>query len=407
VSLTSTRDVSIDRMFIQNSVGDGITGTTTTNFSFTNGRIDNSGTGLGAETANIGFNDTSAGTENNLSGVVTITGNTLTNAYYHGVDIFNFNGTITNATISNNTITSSTSTATSKGSGIRLVAFGSAGTIANITAATLNSNTITNFPSGAGLQVQGGNANLPGGPAGSYGTVGSPIAITNNIISGQSAANLMGTQAIVANVNGKGTGFFTITANTLSNTTGTSVSVGSFGFATATVTVANNTITAHNTVGSQGIGAGTGAVVAFNETPTLNITVTGNTVSQTDGNGILLVARDSAGHLNAGVRNNNVAAPLGGLRPGIRVDAGNANSTDDAVCLDISGNTSAGTGGATQGIGLRKQGTVTTTNDFGIEGMAATATPGVESFVDGQNPAGNGTLLISAGSGFSSCNSAP
>ena len=59
-------DVAIDRMFIQNTVNDGIEGTSTTNFSFTNGRIDNSGTGLGPETSNIGFNTTAAATENNL-----------------------------------------------------------------------------------------------------------------------------------------------------------------------------------------------------------------------------------------------------------------------------------------------------------------------------------------------------
>ena len=35
--------------------------------------------------------------------------------------------------------------------------------------------------------------------------------------------------------------------------------------------------------------------------------------------------------------------------------------------------------------------------------MAATATPGVETYVNGLNPAGNGTLLISATSGFSNC----
>ncbi|WP_460709872.1 Ig-like domain-containing protein [Nocardioides dilutus] len=408
VSLTSTRDVAIDRMFIQNTSDSGVKGTTTTNFAFTNGRIDNSGTGLGAETSNIGFNTTAAGTENNLSGVVTITGNTLTNAYYHGIDIFNFSGTISNATISNNTITSTTSTATSKGGGIRLVGFGSASTIANITTATLNANTVSNFPSGSGIQVQAGNGNLGGGsPAGTYGSAGSPIALTNNVVSGQSAANRMGAFGLAAAVNGKGTGFYNITGNSLSNTFGTALSVSSFGFATTTATVANNTIVANNAVGSQGIGAGTGAVVAFNETPTLNITVTGNAISQTDGNGILLVARDSAGTLNAGVRNNNVAAPLGGLRPGIRVDAGNANSTDDAVCLDISDNTSDGTGGGTEGIGLRKQGTVAGTNDFGIEGMGATATPGVEAYVNGLNPAANGTLLISATSGFSNCSSAP
>ena len=102
------------------------------------------------------------------------------------------------------------------------------------------------------------------------------------------------------------------------------------------------------------------------------------------------------------IQNNTVAAPLTGVREGIRVDAGNANSLDDAICLNISGNTSAGSGGV-QGIGLRKQGTVTTTNDFGINGMAATSSPGVEAYVDGLNPAGGGTLLLSATSGFSNC----
>ncbi|HEX5087257.1 MAG TPA: Ig-like domain-containing protein [Nocardioides sp.] len=405
VSLTNTRDVSIDRMFIQNSVGDGITGTTTTNFSLTNSRIDNSGTGLGAETSNIGFNTTAAGTENNLSGTVTITGNTLTNAYYHGIDIFNFNGTISNATISNNTITSSTSTATSKGTGVRLVAFGSAGTVANVTQGLIDNNTISNFPSANGILASGGNGNAAG-PAGTFGTVGSGtnvISITNNDLTGNPKFGAFG---IGATVNGKGQGNVNVSGNSVHNTIGTAISVGSFGFANLSAVVNNNTVVANNTVGAQGIGAGTSQTFAATDTPTLTITATGNTISQTDGNGILVTARDATGKVNATIKDNNVAAPLGGIRPGIRVDAANTISTDDAVCLDISGNTSAGSGGS-QGIGLRKQGTVTTTNDFGVEGMAATGTPGVESFVSGQNPAGNGTLLISALSGFSNCNTAP
>jgi hypothetical protein len=85
----------------------------------------------------------------------------------------------------------------------------------------------------------------------------------------------------------------------------------------------------------------------------------------------------------------------------------------------MSGNTTAGSG-STAGIGLRKQGTVSTTNDFGVEGMAATSSPGVEQFVGngagGLNPGSangngdgsvNGVLLISAASGFSNCNTAP
>ena len=39
--------------------------------------------------------------------------------------------------------------------------------------------------------------------------------------------------------------------------------------------------------------------------------------------------------------------------------------------------------------------------------MSATATPGIETFVNGLNPAGSGTLLISAESGFSNCSTAP
>jgi hypothetical protein len=61
------------------------------------------------------------------------------------------------------------------------------------------------------------------------------------------------------------------------------------------------------------------------------------------------------------------------------------------------------------GINLRKQGTSPTTNKFGIVGMAATATPGVENYVNGLNTSTsgtfgvNGTALLSAQSGFTNC----
>src|SRR6266850_1447196 len=64
VRLTNSTNVSIDRMFIQNTSDSGVKGTLVTNFAFTNGRIDNSGTGLAAQTSNIAFNTAVAGTEN-------------------------------------------------------------------------------------------------------------------------------------------------------------------------------------------------------------------------------------------------------------------------------------------------------------------------------------------------------
>jgi hypothetical protein len=221
-SLTATRSPSFAWMSIQNTAGHGIGGTTVTDFSLTNSAINISGTALGAENANIAFNTTAAGTENNLSGVVTITNNTLSNAYYHGVDIFNFSGTISNATISGNSITSSTTAANSLGSGIRLVAFGSAGTVANVTRATIANNVVLNFPSAGGIQAQGGNASF-GGPLGTFGIAGSAtdvIAITGNRVSGASPATRMNTNAILAVVNGRGN--FDISGNgTVANPLGT------------------------------------------------------------------------------------------------------------------------------------------------------------------------------------------
>jgi hypothetical protein len=405
ISLLSTQSPSFAWMNVQSTGASGIDGSLVTGFSLTNSTINDSGTGLASNTSNVGFNSNPApiGTRRNLSGTVTITGNTLTNAYYQGVDIFNFDGTIDNATISDNTITSSTSTASSVGGGIRFVAFGNASTVANITKATLDNNDITNFPSGVGLQVQCGNANSSSAPASTCGTNGSGtniINITNNNIHGASSANRMGAEGLIALINGRGQGNFNITSNDIRNTVGIALSHSAFGLATVTSTISSNTIVANNGLAAQGIGLGTGQTGGFaTNTPSIGTTITSNNISQVDGNGILVVARDSSGTVNAKIQNNIVAAPLTGVRPGIRVDSGSANG-NSTVCLNISGNTSAGSGG-TQGIGLRRQST--NTNVFGINGMSATATPGVETYVNGLNPAGNGTLLISATSGFSNC----
>ena len=417
IQLTSTDSPSFAWMNIHDTGGSGVragsgNGAGDTpggvhNFSFTNGTINNSDTaGTTNGDSNIGFNTTGLGTEQNLTGVVTITGNTLSNAFYHGVDIENYAGMITNLTISNNTITSSTSTATSKGSGILVTAFGGPSAVASITKATIDTNMINNFPSAPALQVQGGDANAAGPATGTVGianNVTNVVAITNNTIAGASSANRIGAEGIIALVNGKGQGNFNISGNNVSNTTGIGISSSAFGFANVTETINNNTIATHNSFGAQGIGGGTGLTFTSADTPSMTTTITNNNISANDGNGILEVARDATGTLKAKIQNNTVAAPLTGVRQGIRVDSGNTNSANETVCLNISGNTSAGSTGPAMGIGLRKQGTVSTTNAFGVNGMAATATPGVETYVNGLNPAGGGTLLISATSGFSNC----
>jgi hypothetical protein len=415
ISLTTTFSPSFTNVRVLNTAGHGVGGTDVTNFTFKNGRIDGSNADAltTTEEANIGFyvNETNS-TRNNLDGVVVITGNVLTNAQFHGIDIFNFSGTITSATISNNTITSSTSTAASQGGGIRLIAFGSATTIANVTLANITNNVISNFPSGWGIQAQGGNGNLSG-PAGVFGTAGdatNKISITGNQLTG---GPKFGTFAIVTNVNGRGQGNFDISnngtvANPITNSLGNAISVGSFGFANVTATVNNNVIVANNTVGAAGIGAGTSQTVSSAETPSLTVTITNNTVSQTDGNGILVTARDATGTVRAKIQNNTVAAPLSGNRNGIRVDAGNGISVNDSVCLNISGNTTAGVNLSPEGIGLRKQGTVAGTNNMAFNGFATSPATQAQTvaFVGGLNPgsavnSGTGDrVLIISGDNF-------
>ena len=414
ISLSNTQNISLDQMNIQSTGGSGIDGTQVTYFSFTNGTINNSGNAV--HESNIAFNGGGTLTGNNISGTLTVTGSTLTNAFDSGVEVQSNNGVVSDANISNNIITSSTSTGTSLGAGVNIVGTGNASTTFRLTKATIANNVISNFPSGAGIQVNVSHANVSGTGA-TAGIPGSPtdvIAITGNTIQGNSSSNRIGTSAIIVN-NGGGslasrdqTNFNISNNTTLTNVTGTAILIGNNGYADMTGTVGSNAIVANNTVASNGIGGGNGAGSASNtSTPSLNLlTVNANSISQTDGNGILLVARGATSQAtNLKITNNNVAAPLSSVRQGIRVDAGNGSSGDDPVCLNISGNTSAPSVGAPAalGIGLRKQGTNPAINDFAINGMAATSTPGIETYVNGLNPAGGGTLLISATSGFSNC----
>jgi hypothetical protein len=415
ISLNSTQNVSLTSMSIQSTADSGIDGRGVTNFSFVNGTVNNSGNS--DFESNIAFNGfiaspPSIGTGSNIAGTLTVTGSTLNNAYYGGVDVQANNGTVSNATITGNTFTSPTTDATSKGYAVNFVGTGTGSSTFNLTKATIANNTIRNFPSGGGIQVNTGNVSTTGTGA----TAGTPgtaniISITGNSIRGQSAANTMGTSAILVVNSGGNSGSRSVmnveilnngsAADRLSFTDGTTIGIGNNGYATMTATVSGNFIDSHNIFASQGIGGGNGVVLATGtETPDLTMTVSNNNIINTDGNGILLVGRGTAGIFRLKINSNSVAAPLGGVRPGIRVDAGNGNSTDDRVYLNIFDNTSAGSG-ISEGIGVRKEGTVSTTNDFGI--FDATGGPTlnspptnaqVETFIEALNPSGGGAFVV-------------
>ena len=361
ISLTSTSGPSFNNMDITTTVGSGISGTGVTDFTFTNGKIDKSGLtsglavapGAATDTSNIAFDQGQTGVTSNVSGAVTITNNQLTNAYYHGVDIWNTNGTISDLNVSGNTITSTNSSTTDHGSGIRITERPTTTSSTTLTKAELDNNTITVF-NGPGIQVQGGSGNASA-LAGTYGASSvNDIAIDNNTISGfDTTTGRIQVEGIVALVNGKGTGHFDISSNHVSDTLGTGIEISSFGNANVSATVDNNVLDLHNVVASQGIGAGTSSAFgSVTETPTLTLDIEGNTTHNVDGNGVLVVAHDASGTVNATIKNNAIDAPLTGNREGIRVDSGNDTPSEhETVNLDISGNTTSGSG-FDGGIGL-------------------------------------------------------
>ncbi|HEV7474907.1 MAG TPA: DUF4214 domain-containing protein [Pyrinomonadaceae bacterium] len=424
VSLNSTTGVSIDRMLIQTTTDSGVSGVAVTNFTFTNGKIDSAGNAT-FDSA-IAFNGNGTGLGNNIAGTLTITGNTLTNSFYSGVDVQADNGTVSNANISNNTITN-----TNQGLGINFNGANNAVTAFNLQNATINQNNISGI-GGTGIQAQCSSSNVTG-PGSSCGTPGDGtklISITNNSVllqptatqgititatGGNSGSRAKGNFLIQCN--GRNTAGCTApTAAALgSSSQGTVILIGNNGFADMTAIVNNNAVVATHTPnlgGGNGIAGGNGVAGAGNAwTPQLTLTVTNNSVTGTDGNGILLVGRGTSGFANMKITNNTVGTPTnvgGTARESIRVDAGNAASADDGVCVTIASNTCAiGSNGAA-GIGIRKQGVVQGTNDFGITGLAPSPATGPQAaaFVVTQNPAGNGCDNIS-GSAFQSCATAP
>ena len=401
-SLTNTDQVAIRSTTISGSNGAGVDGTGVTGFSYVNGSIVNAGdTNSSALDGAFAFN---SGAANNLDGAVVITGNTVTNPYGGGIDIFNTAGTISSADISGNTLTSSANPSLSKEDGISLSLRGTTTTVASLTQATLQNNAIQNFPSGRGLVIDTGNGASVTAPAGTYGTPGSAtnrVVVTGNSIKGDPTAKFSG-PILVAAIEGRGSGNFAITnngtaANPLTNSVGAGIGFGVAGDTDADVTITGNFIAPNNEFNSPGISLSTDKHIEPSGTlsdPDVNATVSNNTTSGHEGAGIRVLQANSNGSLNLKLQNNTFGAPIQSFA-GIRVE--NGSSADAAfnptMCANISGNT-AGSGSADAfgdkppGINLIKRSTSSTTYVFGLVGLSpspATAAQ-TETYVTTQNP---------------------
>jgi hypothetical protein len=425
ISLVSTTGPSFNNVRLLNTGDSGVNGTQVSGFSFTNGTI--TGAGDASDENSITFDD-NLGAPANLTGAVAITNNVISQTEAEGVDIETYAGTISSANISNNAISDTGDVAT-PGSAVVLVVNSTTTTAGGLTSASLSNNTITDFRAGAGFVVQANQdptANGPGVTLGVSGDATKLVSVTGNLMNGGNAG--VGNQPdrfITSALNGNGTMNLDVSnngtaANPISHIDGLGIELSNFGPGTATITANNNRLALGNAVGSAGLNVGCDADsnAATADNGTTSATVSGNNISLTDGPGIFNIARGSNCTLINRIVNNTVAAPntTNAARAGIRVDSGSAVG-DNTLCLEISGNTTAGstntaTSTTSPGINLRKQGTDPAVNDFGIEGLSPspTGTPTVENHVNSLNTSTSGTFgvggtaLLSAASGFTSCN---
>jgi hypothetical protein len=400
ITMTNTNSPSFTNMNIHDIGRNGIDGGTgIVNFTLANSTITNTGTaGVGQyEDNGVAILDhVTPFDTNTISGVVSITGNTITQPRRIGIALETWSGGITNLTITNNTISGGTTTSNIS-HGIEVLTQGTAGTNASLTQATIQSNTISGFRffdvpnsfyiGGSGIFLSGGNTGNTN--AETFGAQATPILIDKNSISN------MGDSFIKFTFNGRaGVSFVNITNNgaatsptglAMTNCEGVGLSVFMGGGAdvshtfTGTATVDNNRLDLNNRAGSSGLGVqmDNGGNVA--DIPQVKFTVSNNTISNEAGSGIAVIAINNNGSLNTNVVNNNVTeAPTVANQYGIRISQ---NSAGPSICAKISGNTSFGNGGA-PGIGYRRN----TGNVFSIDGMAATASPGVDQYISGQNP---------------------
>jgi hypothetical protein len=398
IQLTSTKGVQLNNMKVDTTANAGVGGSGVTDFQLTYSTISNNGSAHTSVDSNVDFGTATGGspTDNNVNGTITITNNKLLTAWEHGIDIQNYAGTIADAQINNNTITSGTTSATSKGSGIRLLGFGSASGTSNITKATISGNTISNFPSGAGITSQVGNGSGTGGTWGTPNSATNVITITTNTIAGFSAAAPMNTNAVLCTLAGNGQAGWIINNNTASLVGGSYIGVNIAGVApVASCNITNNHLTGMISSNASTIAFDSDFLTASTDHPTLTGTISGNVITAQDGEGIqALVTSGSSGSMSVSITGNSIAAPTcaGCNRFGMTFNSGlSATVTGTpSLCAKVSGNTSAGSGIDT-GIGFRKRtGCTLNIDSFPSPGTDPTV------YITGLNPSGGGVTNITS-----------
>jgi large repetitive protein len=409
ISLTSVGGgANLTRMFINDSLDDGIRGTTVNGFTLSNATVTSNG-----DTAMTGGVHGDHGVDfTDLTGTATFTSSNVSNNIDSNVVVSNGSGTL------NMTVTGGTYSGATGGMGDAIFVEGTGSGNQN-----LNVQGPITLANNVGDAVQ--HSSLPT-------TTDSDVTINNATISsppttgnGLCANNILGGGITVSEggpTSGAGSNFdVTITNNNIQNSCIGGIAVGTTGsvvnqqIVNVDVTIQNNIIGQTGAAGSGSI-QGNGIFVDSNGNSNVRALITGNQVRQwTNRNGLALDVLDGDAAMDATVRNNVFTEPFsafaGTTTRGMTLQLGSAQAGDSVdVCLDIGHasdnalkNQVFGTGESPQpDIRYLHEGPGSVVHLVGYSGPTAPAIADIVSYLQPRNNLGGTPTVSGLGSGSGS-----
>lgn len=346
ISLNTTSNVSLSYVNVQNSGDDGISGTSVTGFSMTRCNVTNNGNALNED--GVDFGGSGVITPNGLYGTVTVTNSVFTGNYYNQFTIRNSSGT-TNMTMTGCTV-NGRAAENNNNDGLFYEALGTASITGNIQNSSFSANKGDHFQAAAtnsgDLNVTFKTNTLTGGHSSALGqgiTINAALGVafggyTGNVIYDIDGNNINGaiSNAIIVNL-GTSAASATFDGYIRNNIIGTSgvplsgssqangIGIDAHGLGSHTCSMTNNIIRRCYDYGIFVLvnDGGTQAPLVRGE---LNLTCSGNTVTEMSDTNAGTGTPREAFHMNAGATSSNVFGQI----------------DNHAICLNLTGNSLTG-----------------------------------------------------------------
>ncbi|MEA2568913.1 MAG: hypothetical protein QOI24_914 [Acidobacteriota bacterium] len=360
IHFANATGASLDHVFVNGSAQIGINGNAVTGLTMSTVEVKNAGN----ETSEHGVQFV------NLLGTVTVTGSNFHNNFSRQFTIQNSSGTM-NASITGSTFNGNGSGVSTGSQGVLISGHGTADMTVNAQTSTFSNNFGNGYFSD------------------SSDTAVLNITLTNNSVTANGAGIALG---------GSGSSNMTydLNGNTLTTSLSSAISVGKSAAATMSGFVRNNIIGAAATPLSGCSTSGcNGIELNASGTSSIAATITGNTVTQFDSQGIRGNASSGSVAMQLKISGNTISNPsvIDGLN-GIFVQSGAVSTDTTSVCADIVSNSILGVYGSTQ-IRVRNRFAGTTFRLPGYAG-AGNDTTAVALFLTGQNGGATASATINA-----------